>query len=227
MALPPRDLIAHLTDLDLTPLHQAEIEASVRIALPRTAPARAAPPSLSGALRRLLQRCGYRCAVTIVVLDIAGLLAGMAWRNTGERLVASNQTWVIDWSSPTAQPGVARGRPDCRRSRCIRGMERSSCATGWPAAVTSRPRLIRTGCLNIASAMSSPRRARQARSILQSAGHCNVSSSSGWAVSRSDRCSETRSDRLKANGPAPLPSSGERHAALEDYLCASLARSCR
>jgi hypothetical protein len=100
MALPPRDLIAHLTDLDLTPLHQAELEASVRIALPRTAPARAAPPSRSGALRRLLQRCGYRCAVTIVVLAIAGLLAGMAWRNTGERLVASNQTWVIDWKLP-------------------------------------------------------------------------------------------------------------------------------
>ncbi|MEH2474347.1 hypothetical protein V1281_004468 [Nitrobacteraceae bacterium AZCC 2161] len=86
MALPPRARIAHLTDPDLTPLHQAELEASVRIALPRTAPTRAAPPRLSAALRRLLQPCGYRCAVTIVVLAIAGLLAGMAWRNTGERL---------------------------------------------------------------------------------------------------------------------------------------------
>jgi hypothetical protein len=100
MALPPRDRIAHLTDLDLTPLHQAELEVSVRIALPRTAPARAAPPSLSGALRRLLQRCGYRCAVTVVVLAIAGLLAGMAWRSTGDRLVASNETWAIDWRLP-------------------------------------------------------------------------------------------------------------------------------
>ncbi len=91
---------ADLNDPELTPLHQAELEASVRIALPRTSPARAAPPSLSAALRRLLQPCGYRCAVTIVVLAIAGLLAGMAWRNTGERLVASNETWVIDWKLP-------------------------------------------------------------------------------------------------------------------------------
>ena len=38
--------------------------------------------------------------MTIVVLAMAGLLAGMAWRNTGERLVASNETWVIDWKLP-------------------------------------------------------------------------------------------------------------------------------
>jgi hypothetical protein len=100
MALPPRARIAHLTDPELTPLHQAELEASVRIALPRTALARAVPPRLSAALRRLLPPCGYRCAVTIVVLAIAGLLAGMASRNTGERLVASHETWVIDWKLP-------------------------------------------------------------------------------------------------------------------------------
>ncbi len=100
MALPPRARIAHLTDPELTPLHQAELEASVRLALPRTAPAKAAPPKLSAALRRLLQPCGYRCAVTIVVLAIAGLLTGIAWRNTGERLLASNKTWVIDWRLP-------------------------------------------------------------------------------------------------------------------------------
>ena len=100
MALPPRARIAHLADPDLTQLHQAELEASVRIALPRTAPARAPPPRLSAALRRLLQHCGYRCAVTIVVLAMAGLLAGMASRNTGERLVASSEAWLIDWKLP-------------------------------------------------------------------------------------------------------------------------------
>jgi hypothetical protein len=100
MALPPRDRIAHLTDPDLTPLHQAELEASVRIALPRTAPARAAPPGLSATLRRLLQPCRYRCGVILVVLAMAGLLAGIAWRNSGERLVASSETWVIDWKLP-------------------------------------------------------------------------------------------------------------------------------
>jgi hypothetical protein len=100
MALPPRDRIAHLTDPDLTPLHQAELAASLRIALPRTAPARTTRPRLSAPLRRLLQPCGYRCAVTIVVLAMAGLLAGIAWRNSGERLVTSSETWVIDWKLP-------------------------------------------------------------------------------------------------------------------------------
>jgi hypothetical protein len=38
--------------------------------------------------------------VTIVVLAMAGLLAGTAFRNTGERLVVSNETWVIDWKLP-------------------------------------------------------------------------------------------------------------------------------
>jgi hypothetical protein len=99
MALPPRDRIAHLTDPDLTPLHQAELEASVRIALPRIAPARAAPPRMSAALRRLLQHCGYRCAVSIVVLFMAGLLAGMAGRNTGERVIVSSETWWVDWKA--------------------------------------------------------------------------------------------------------------------------------
>jgi hypothetical protein len=100
MALPPLARIAHLSDLELTPAHQAELEASVRIALPQKAPTRAAPPKLSAALRRLLQPCGYRCAVTVVVLAMAGLLTGIAWLNTGERLVTSNQTWVIDWKLP-------------------------------------------------------------------------------------------------------------------------------
>ncbi len=100
MALPPRDRIAHLTDADLTPMHQAELATSLRIALPRTTPARAAPPRLSAALRRLLQPCGYRCAVILVVLAMAGLLAGIAWRNSGERLVTSSETWVIDWKLP-------------------------------------------------------------------------------------------------------------------------------
>jgi hypothetical protein len=100
MALPPRARIAHLTDPDLTPLHRAELEASVRVELPRTAPAKAARPKLSAAFRRLLRPCGYRCAVTIVVLAVAAVLTGMASRNTGERLVASNETWVIDWKLP-------------------------------------------------------------------------------------------------------------------------------
>jgi hypothetical protein len=100
MALPPRARVAHLNDLELTPAHQAELEASVRIALPRNAPTRAAPSKVSSPLRRILQPCGYRCAVTIVVLAMAGLLAGTAFRNTGERLVVSNETWVIDWKLP-------------------------------------------------------------------------------------------------------------------------------
>jgi hypothetical protein len=100
MALPPRARIAHLKDAELTPLHQAELEASVRIALPRTVPAGAAPPRLSAALRRLLQPCGYRCAVILVVLTMAGLLAGTAWHNTGQRVIVSHETWLVDWHLP-------------------------------------------------------------------------------------------------------------------------------
>jgi hypothetical protein len=100
MALPPRARIAHLTDPELTLLHQAELEESIRIALPRTALARAAPPRLSSSLRRFLLPCRYRCVLTIVVLAMAGVLTGIAWRNTGERLLASNETWIIDWRLP-------------------------------------------------------------------------------------------------------------------------------
>ena len=35
-----------------------------------------------------------------VLLTAVGLLAGMAWRNTGDRLVRSNVTWIIDWRLP-------------------------------------------------------------------------------------------------------------------------------
>ena len=37
---------------------------------------------------------------SIVVLAVCGLAAGTAWRNTGERVIVSNETWPIDWILP-------------------------------------------------------------------------------------------------------------------------------
>lgn len=165
MALPPRARIAHLTDPELTPLHQAELEASVRIALPRTAPARAAPPRLSLSRRRFLQTCGYRFVLTIVVLATAGLLAGIAWRNTGERLLASNETWIIDWRLPdgstwhgawrTGLPAVAmhprNGRVVLRYWLAGRGYATTEVDQGWLIANSFDYVVAPTGATGVVS----------------------------------------------------------------------------
>ena len=100
MASPPRVRMAHFNDPELTPADRTELEQSVRSALPRSAPVKAAPSKLTDYLRRLLRACGYKCAVTTVLLAAGGLLAGTAWHNTGERMVGSNATWIVDWRLP-------------------------------------------------------------------------------------------------------------------------------
>lgn len=100
MASPPRVRMAHFNDPELTPVDRTELEQSVRAALPRSAPAKAAPSKPTEYLRRLLRVCGYKCAVTTVLLAAGGLLAGTALHNTGERMVASNGTWSVDWRLP-------------------------------------------------------------------------------------------------------------------------------
>ena len=100
MASPPRVRMAHFNDPELTPADRTELEHSVRAALPRSTPVKAAPSKLTEYLRRLLRACGYKCAVTTVLLAAGGLLAGTAWHNTGERMVASNATWIVDWRLP-------------------------------------------------------------------------------------------------------------------------------
>ena len=100
MASPPRLRMAHLADPELTPADRNELEHSVRSALPRSAPIKTKQSSLPGYFRRLLRACGYKCAVATVVLTAGGLLAGMAWHNTGDRIVRSNDTWMIDWLLP-------------------------------------------------------------------------------------------------------------------------------
>ena len=90
MASPPRVRMAHFNDPELTPADRTELEQSVRSALPRSAPVKAAPSKLADYLRRLLRACGYKCAVATVLLAAGGLLAGTAWHNTGERMVGSN-----------------------------------------------------------------------------------------------------------------------------------------
>jgi hypothetical protein len=100
MASPPRARMAHFKDPELTPADRIELEQSVRSALPRSAPVKAAPSTAPGYLRRLLRVCGYKCAVVTVLLAAGALIAGTTWHNTGERMVASNATWIVDWRLP-------------------------------------------------------------------------------------------------------------------------------
>jgi hypothetical protein len=100
MASPPRVRIGHLTDPELTPADRTELEHSVHAALPPSALVKAAPSTAPGYLRRLLRVCGYKCAVVTVLLAAGALLAGTTWHNTGERMVASNATWIVDWRLP-------------------------------------------------------------------------------------------------------------------------------
>jgi hypothetical protein len=100
MASPPRVRMAHFNDPELTPADRTELEQSVRSALPRSTPVKAAPSKLTDYLRRLLRACGSRCAAATVLLVAGALLAGLALHNTGERMVASNATWIVDWRLP-------------------------------------------------------------------------------------------------------------------------------
>ena len=100
MTSPPRLRMAHLTDPELTPVDRTELEHSVRSALPRSTPVKAAQSTAPGYLRRLLPACGYKCAVAAVLLAAGALLAGLAWHNTGDRMVKSRTAWIIDWRLP-------------------------------------------------------------------------------------------------------------------------------
>jgi hypothetical protein len=100
LALPPRPRLSHLADPELTPADQAALKNSVRSLLPRSTAGKLLALNLAGTLRRLLQRCGYKCIATIAALAISGLAAGIAWHNTGERVLVSNATWLVDWHLP-------------------------------------------------------------------------------------------------------------------------------
>ena len=60
MASPPRVRMAHFNDPELTPADRTELEQSVRSALPRSAPVKAALSKLANYPRRLLRACGYK-----------------------------------------------------------------------------------------------------------------------------------------------------------------------
>jgi hypothetical protein len=100
LALPPRTRLSHLTDLELTPADKSALENSVRSLLPRSTAAKLLGFNLAGTSRRLLQRCGYKCMASIVVLTVCGVAAGTAWYNTGERVIVSHETWWVDWNLP-------------------------------------------------------------------------------------------------------------------------------
>ena len=100
LALPPRTWLSHLADLELTPADKSALKNSVRSLLPRSTAAKLLGFNLAGTSRRLLQRCGYKCMASIVVLTVCSLAAGTAWYNTGERVIVSNETWWVDWTLP-------------------------------------------------------------------------------------------------------------------------------
>jgi hypothetical protein len=100
LATPPRERLSRLADPELTPADKTALENSVRSLLPRSTAAKLLTLNLAGTLRRLLQRCGYKCMASIVVLAVCGLPAGTAWRNTGERVIVSTETWLVDWHLP-------------------------------------------------------------------------------------------------------------------------------
>ena len=100
LATPPRERLSRLADPELTPADKTALENSVRSLLPRSTAAKLLTLNLAGTLRRLLQRCGYKCMASIVVLAVCGLPAGTAWRNTGKRVIVSTETWLVDWHLP-------------------------------------------------------------------------------------------------------------------------------
>jgi hypothetical protein len=100
LALPPRPRLSHLADPELTPTDKSALENSVRSLLPRSTEGTLRAFDIAGTLRRRVQRCGYKCLASVVVLAFCGLTAGIAWRNTGERVIVSTQTWLVDWHLP-------------------------------------------------------------------------------------------------------------------------------
>jgi hypothetical protein len=96
----PRHRIAHLDDPELTPADRTELANSVRSALPvslRLTFARWRPTRL---VRGLRLAYGHNCIIALVVLVACAVLAALAWRNTGMRIVGSDSTWIVDWHLP-------------------------------------------------------------------------------------------------------------------------------
>ena len=97
MASATRHRMAHLNDPELTPAGRNELATSVRSALPVSSRLKF-PRWRPG---RLIQ--GLRLAggfVALVVLVACAVPATLAWRNTGTRIVGSDDTWIVDWHLP-------------------------------------------------------------------------------------------------------------------------------
>ena len=115
MASPPRVRMAHFNDPELTAADRTELEQSVRSALPRSAPVKAALSKLANYPRRLLRACGYKIAVGTVVLAAGGLLAGMAQHG---RAGGGFKRHLDNRLAPARWFDLARrmeGRPACDR----------------------------------------------------------------------------------------------------------------
>lgn len=100
MASPPRRRMAHLNDPELTSADRAALANSVRSALPASLRFKFRGWRPTGASRGLRLLCGYKCITVLIVSVACAAAAAFAWRNTGTRLVGSDDTWIVDWRLP-------------------------------------------------------------------------------------------------------------------------------
>lgn len=100
MASPPRCRLAHLNDPELTSADRAALANSVRSALPASFRLKFPRWRPTGLLRSLELGRGYKFITALVVLVACAMAAAFAWRNTGTRLVGSDDTWIVDWRLP-------------------------------------------------------------------------------------------------------------------------------
>jgi hypothetical protein len=100
MVSPLRNRMAHLNDPELTSADRGALANSVRSALPASFRLRFPGWRPTGALRGLKLRCGYKCIRPLAALVTCAVATTFAWRNTGTRLIGSDDTWIVDWRLP-------------------------------------------------------------------------------------------------------------------------------
>lgn len=112
MASPPRHRMAHLNDPKLTSADRVALANSVRSALPASFRLKFPGWRPTRLLRGSWLGCGYKCITALVVLVACAVAATFAWRNTGTRLVGSDDTWIVDWRLPDG--AILRGAWNAR-----------------------------------------------------------------------------------------------------------------
>jgi hypothetical protein len=100
MASSPRHRMARLNDPELTPADRTELANSIRSVLPVSFRLRFPWWRPTGLVRGLQLAGGYNGIVALMVLVACVVAVTLAWRNTGARMVGSDDTWIVDWHLP-------------------------------------------------------------------------------------------------------------------------------